>query len=257
MRNKIYDGPFDDRTFQPANKTGTYKHEPVSIFDYDPMEVGVESLSLHERTRDNVRKNPVVVEGFGKIDYYKKKERPGDVDNSNRVVPGDPNSIKSQTSDQQNTIMTPEDALRYSGPLQSESGEMNSAQQIVMNGKPMVWRQSGGVLAPTTVASTNAVNNVISSVKDNCDNVRAPQDWKAFQRSAEEQKNLASSAIPFEPWNANKVASAAGLQKFDPSKPYRPAQVDFNIGALPEPVQQAVAHKEGKTFNRTAKPFGK
>ena len=93
--NKIYLGPYDDYTFEPANKQKHYKVDPVSIFDYDPVEVGVESLSLNEKVRGNVKKNPVVVEGYGKVDHYAKRNRNGtDVDNSNRVVPGQPDQIK-------------------------------------------------------------------------------------------------------------------------------------------------------------------
>lgn len=251
MKNKIYDGEFRDDTFTPANKIERYSNEPVSIFDYDPSEVGVESLSLHDRTKKNIRSNPVVVEGFGKVDMYKNRPSKSDVDNSNRVVPGDPNSIKSKFANNENSILTPEEQLRYSAPLESTSSQYNTAQQIVMNGKPIVWQ--GGKVG-SDQAQAKKVNNIIAGVRENCDKVRAPHEWKSFERTQEENKNLVTSAVPFEPWNANKMASMAGIQKFDPSQPYRPAQIDMSMGA-PEFIQAPQANF--KTFNRTARPFGK
>jgi len=250
--NKIYLGPYDDYTFEPANKQKHYKVDPVSIFDYDPVEVGVESLSLNEKVRGNVKKNPVIVEGYGKVDHYAKRNRNGtDVDNSNRVVPGQPDQIKSTNADGSNTIMTPEEILKYQ-QMGLSCNDAYTPVQIVKNGKPVVWQSPSGGPAP----STSAVNNLISGVKGACDNIRAPQDWKSFQRNDQEKKNLAFSAVPFESWTVNKVqAKQPSSIKFDPSAPYRPAQLDI-IGVLPGGAQPTSNVTSYKTFNRSAKPFG-
>jgi len=251
--NKIYLGPYDEYTFEPANKAKPYKVDPVSIFDYDPVEVGVESLSLNEKVRGNVRKNPVVVEGFGKVDHYAKRGKHGhEVDNSNRVVPGQPDQIKATNADGSNSIMTPEDMLKYQQTL-SCNGAYNTPVQIVKNGKPVVW-QAPPACNPTP--ATSAVNNLITGVKGACDNIRAPQDWKSFQRNDEEKKNLAFSAVPFESWSVGKIqAKQPSSIKFDPSAPYRPAQIDFS-GVLPAGAQPTTNITSYKTFNRAAKPFG-
>jgi len=249
-QNKIFDGQFDSYSFKPSSKQEKYKNEPCSIFEFDPAEVKVESLSLHERTQKNVRGNPRVVEGYGKIDYYKKLEqaKPPLVDNSNRIVDGDPildNAIKCQTG-----VMTSAD-IRYSNaPSVSES---YSALQTLANGTPMVWKVSGSGVCPTTAAQNRSVNSCMQHVQENCDNVRAPQGFQNFQRSEEQQHNLTTTAIPFEPWNADKMEKSAGVQKFDPEKPYRPMKVGGLEMDLPAPAPAPVY----KSFNRAARPFGR
>lgn len=249
-QNKIYDGQFKQDSFRSlSNKRERYSNDPCSIFEYDPVEVKVESLSLHERTQKNVRGNPRVVEGYGKIDYYKKLEqkKPPLVDNFNRIVDGDPNlqnAIKCQTG-----VMTSAD-IRYSNaPSISES---NSAHQIVMNGTPMVWKVSGSGVCPTAAAQNRSVNSCMQSLQENCDNVRAPQGFQNFQRTDEQQHNLTTTAIPFEPWNADKMGKAEGVEKFDPAKPYRPIKVDSVVRNLPTPTPPP----QYKSFNRAARPFG-
>lgn len=110
--NKIFDGKFDDYSFTPEknNRTERYSNDPCSIFEYDPAEVKVESLSLHEsqqaKMKKNVRGNARVVEGFGKIDYYKKLEqsKPPLVDNSNRIVHGDPSAINRRRENKKKLV---------------------------------------------------------------------------------------------------------------------------------------------------------
>ena len=96
-----------------------------------------------------------------------------------------------------------------------------SALQTLANGTPMVWKVSGSGVCPTTAAQNRSVNSCMQHVQENCDNVRAPQGFQNFQRSEEQQHNLTTTAIPFEPWNADKMEKSAGVQKFDPEKPYR------------------------------------
>lgn len=256
--NKIFDGKFDDYSFKPEknNRTERYSNEPCSIFEYDPAEVKVESLSLHEsqqaKMKKNVRGNARVVEGFGKIDYYKKLEqsKPPLVSNSNRIVNGDPSAIKcSGTGINSNKtgVMTSAD-IRYSNaPRTSES---NTALETMMHGSPMVWKVSGSGVCPTAAAQNRSVNSCMQGLQENCDNMRAPQGFQNFERTSEQQHNLTTTAIPFEPWNADKM----GVQKFDPEMPYRPssALLDNAIKNLP-PVTPAVQYK---SFNRAARPFG-
>jgi hypothetical protein len=251
MKNKIFDGKFDNYSFKPGNKQERYSNEPCSIFEYDPDEVKVESLSLHERTKKNVRGNPRVVEGYGKVDYYKKLEqkKPPVVDNSNRIVDGDPDAIKYTTSNQKCGVMTSAD-IRYSNCPSTSS--FNTAHETVMNGTPMVWKVSGSGVSPTAAAHTKSVNNTMLNVQENCDGVRAPQGFQQFTRNNEEQHNLTTSAIPFEPWNADKMGRAAGVEKFDPNQPYRPAKVNGMEMTMPAPAPVP----QYKSFNRAARPFG-
>jgi len=248
--NKIFDGEFDDYSFKPEknNRTERYSNEPCSIFEYDPAEVKVESLSLHEsqqaKMKRNVRGNARVVEGYGKIDYYKKLEqsKPPLVDNSNRIVQGDPSAIKcSGTGSNKTGVMTSAD-IRYSNaPRTSES---NTALETMMHGSPMVWKVSGSGVCPTAAAN-RSVNSCMQGLQESCDNMRAPQGFQNFERTSEQQHNLTTTAIPFEAWNAKD-------KKFDPEMPYRPTSALDAVKNLP-PVTPAVQYK---SFNRAARPFG-
>lgn len=244
-QNKIFDGSYDQYSFKPSNKQERYSNEPCSIFEFDPQEVKVESLSLHERTQKNVRGNPRVVEGYGKIDYYKKLEqkKPPLVDNSNRIVDGDPNAIKTYNTNHKTGVMTSAD-IRFSGA--PSSGSVSSAHQIVMNGTPMVWKVSGSGVCPTAMAQTKSVNEAMQNIQESCDQVRAPQGFQSFSRNDEEQHNLTTSAIPFEPWKKTQV------EKFNPDMPYRPIKIDNVAMNLPAPAPAP----QYKSFNRAARPFG-
>jgi hypothetical protein len=244
VKNKIFDGADYDTSFKPSSRVDPYKIEPASIFEHDPMEVGVESLSLHDTTRKNIKGNPSVVEGYGKIDYKKLAQTPKgtQVEDSNRTVPGHPELIKSSglTS---TSIMDPETELIFNKPSASDSNQ-SSAEEILRRAKPMVFR---GGSNRSQAASSSVVDKLIVNVKESCDNVRAPQDWKSFERNEQERHALAQSAIPFEPWASEKIENFS----FDPNAPYRPKQIDFSAESeLPAPKMKY------SSFNRTAKCFG-
>lgn len=242
--NKIFDGPYDDSSFKHSSQKPGYKINPASVFEHDPAELGVESLSLHESTKRNSKGNPVVVEGYGKINYKEMKAKPegNQVEDSNRIVPGHPGLIKSTGTEVRNSVMDVDD-IQYNKPSVADS-QHSSAEEILRRGQPMVFTSSRG---RSSAASTSAVDKLMKGVKQSCDNVRAPQDWKSFQRSNEEYKAIATSAIPFEAWHAKP-----NEEKFDPAKPYRPKQMDFS---QPDPMLP-VPKAHFRDFNRSAKCFG-
>ena len=92
-----------------------------------------------------------------------------------------------------------------------------TALETMMHGSPMVWKVSGSGVCPTAAAQNRSVNSCMQGLQENCDNMRAPQGFQNFERTSEQQHNLTTTAIPFEPWNADKM----GVQKFDPEMPYR------------------------------------
>jgi hypothetical protein len=246
----IFGGQYDEYSFKPSSRVDSYKIEPASIFEHDPVEVGVESLSLHESTKKNKRGNPEIVEGYGKIDYRKISQTPRGtvVEDSNRKVEGHPELIKSSglTS---TSIMDPEHELVFQKSSIADS-TFSSASEIMKRGNPIVWKNP--VQKGRSQASSTVVDNMMTNVKQSCDNVRAPQDWKSFQRSAEEKQALAQAPIPFEPFSAAKMDNFT----FDPTQPYRPKQLDFDGPDENGQVLAPLPNMNLKSFNRTAKCFG-
>lgn len=111
QHSKIWDGEFDDYKFEPANKIERYQCSPRSIYDYDPLADGIESISLTESMIRNKHKvprgNPTVCEGYGKVNHYPVQNLKDRVPNSNRIVPGHPELLRSTTCQKKGAIMDP------------------------------------------------------------------------------------------------------------------------------------------------------
>ena len=92
--------------------------------------------------------------------------------------------------------------------------------------------------------NSEIVNNIINGIEANVADIRAPNAPKSFNRNEFQSKQLAFSAVPFEPWTVDGGS-------FDSSKPYHP----LLLGSLKkEPAHETRVYKN---FNRSAKGFGK
>jgi len=205
--------------------------------------------------------NPVICEGYGKRNCFpKKKDDKDKVPDSNRVVPGMPNAIKSKGGDGKGSLLITDNDLRFDNSTNPAS-QYTTAQQIVMAGRPVTWSMSsssqtavrsnlteqsaiasGRSINPSITTdvdfdgykydpnnasrndtSKNRVNKLLTGVNDAVQGVKAPVEAQQFERNAEETRNLAFSAVPFLPWEASKIMP---IDRFDGSKPYVPTKVD-------------------------------
>jgi len=209
------------------------------------------------------RGNPTVCEGYGKVNHYPVQNLKDIVPNSNRIIPGHPELLRSTTCNQKGTVMEPntdinfkaEGALREilfsnekfeipetDSKSQCDSGYHNDAYKIVSHGKPMVYTDGKKEREVTT--NSEIVNNIINGIEANIADIRAPNAPKSFSRNDFQSKQLAFSAVPFEPWTVEG-------RDFDPSKPYHP----LLLGGLKK--EQAGEGRVYKSFNRCARGFGK
>lgn len=171
-----------------------------------------------------------------------------------------PGVIKSKSTENDQVYvrdsMIATDADLQFKDLQLQGPQYTTAQQIVLNGKPIAWSNSttrnsrsglnsvaqssvlGGANNETSItqkydpsaatapyeSTKDRVNKLMDAVNSAVSQVKAPTESKAFTRSEEETKALTFSAVPFQPWVASKIMP---LKKFDPNQPYIPMQVDF------------------------------
>jgi len=280
----------DSHTTFSALNVHHFKISPKSILDIDPMKDGVESLSLSQYVANDKKgkkpANPVVVEGFGKRNMYPKREDYNNIPDSNRIVPGMPNCIKSKGVHEEqvyskDTLIVTDNDLKFN-ETQNQGPQYTDAQQIVMNGRPITWSTSSTATGRSNLNSIeqsapgqekydpasgyestkDRVNKLMETVNMAVSNVRAPTENQAFARSDTETRNLAFSAVPFQPWVASKIMPAA---KFDPKKPYIPMQIDFkndsstrNKSIIEDHsvLNNPIVNIQYKNFNRTAQGFG-
>merc|ERR1712088_341908 len=169
---------------------------------------------------------------------------------SNPVVPGMPNAIKSKGGhdhQQGGMIITDTDIRFDNQPVDPTSG-YTSAQQVVMAGRPVTWSMS----------TSSQIQSLRESVNHSVSN---EFEAKAFDRNAEETRNLAFSAVPFLPWEASKILP---IEKFDANDVYVPTKLNFNSPVAKESIvddhavlQNPALTRKFKNFNRTACGFGK
>jgi len=271
-----------------ASSVQHFKISPKSILDIDPIKDGYESQSLSKYVKDNNKKggNPVVCEGYGTRNMYPKRLNPDAVPDSNRVVPGMPNCIKSKGVDDghvyvRDTLMVTDSDLKYNEA--NVTNQYTDAQQIVMNGRPITWSTSSTVQSGRSnlnsiaqsasgqdkydpsagyESSKERVNKLIDTVNDAVSNIKGPTEVRPFDRNQAETKNLAFSAVPFQPWAASKIMP---LAEFDPRKPYVPMKVDLKHSSTSQSksiiedhavLNNPIVNKRYKNFNRTARGFG-
>jgi len=274
-----------------SSKVESFKISPRSVMNFDPMTDGYESESLAPMVKKSSHgkkpANPVVVEGYGKRDLFPKSKKKASVPDSNRVVPGMPNAIKSKGADQQDGMIITDTDIRFDNQPVDPTSAYTSAQQIVMAGRPVTWSMSTSSQIQSLRESANhsvsndfeaqakydpndrsgyetsrrRVNNIIEGVSQAVDNIKAPTEAKHFDRNAEETRNLAFSAVPFLPWEASKILP---IEKFDANNPYVPTKLNFNSPVAKESIvddhavlQNPALTRKFKNFNRTACGFGK
>lgn len=280
-----------------SSKVESFKISPRSVMNFDPLTDGYESESLATMDARKSQKNgngkgnkkpanPVVVEGYGKRNLFPKSKKKDEVPNSNRVVPGMPNAIKSQGADHINGMIITDTDIRFDSAATDPNSGYTTAQQIVKAGRPVTWSMSTSSQIQSLRASVSAsvtnefeaqakydpndrsgyetsrrrVNNIIEGVSQAVDNIKAPTEAKHFDRNAEETRNLAFSAVPFLPWEASKILP---IDKFDANNPYVPTKLNFNSPVAKESIvddhavlQNPALTKKFKNFNRTACGFG-
>jgi hypothetical protein len=293
-------------SFTPSGAVESFKISPRSVFDHDPMNDGYESFSLSQsqylKDNDNNggsngrKGNPYVVEGFGKRVMYKPNIEEEDlVPNSNRVVPGMPNAIRTLDGEHAAGMIITDADIRFKTAKNNGDDEEDPIQ-VVSRGRPVLFSQS---IAASTQSSRRGTrtqldsqfteksfnydpsaedakvhhditnkrcNDLMRAVTNACDNIKAPVEAKAFQRNEKETRNLAFAAVPFMPWQASKMEPCD--VQFDPSQPYVPKKVDFSDSCIDQNIKgsiyenNSVLNQSFKTerkvpnFNRVATGYG-
>lgn len=288
VSNKVVKSKHVGSEVTRSTKVASFKISPKSVLNHDPLKDGYESESLRTRCAKSGKKpsNPVVVEGFGKRNMFPKKVEKKGVPDSNRVVPGMPNAIKSKGTDQIGQLLITDIDIKFKSTALNEDSQYTSAQQIVMAGRPVAWSMTSSAIT-STINSVNPsisqepdqqgrydptdksghetsrkrVNNIIQGVSDAVMDIKAPTEAQYFNRSADETRNLAFSAVPYLPWEASKIMP---IDKFDPHQPYMPAKVNLLHEQVSKEsivdnhcvLQNPALNRKYKDFNRTACGFG-